>query len=322
MTAAAAAATLKQTRMTILLSVNAAAILIAGVLIASAIWGGDIEFRVVNERSDEISDSIEEPEMLTSVSDSSTGKTISAADGTVYQVAANGWISSDPVGSSELWNETSLTIYQTADIDICVGGNLSNLGSMYWQSSNRDIISGFYSTARTWLGYSSDVCRYPIIKGTGTTTITAGTYDGERHDSITVTVVEVPVEQWKREVLSLVNEERVKNGLKELSWGTTCEAGASIRARELMASYSHTRPDGSSWETVCPIPEDTGGNSGENLMAGNAAVSPATTVQAWMNSPDHRANILNPAFTKLAVGFIFDPDTQYKTYWSQFFSTY
>ena len=192
---------------------------------------------------------------------------------------------------------------------------------MYWQSSNQSVISGFYSSARTWLGYSSDTCRYPIIAGTGTTTITAGTYDGRRHDSITVTVIEVPAEQWKREVLTLVNEEREKNGLQPLEWGVTCEAAAAVRARELMTSYAHTRPDGSSWETACPLPE-SGGSSGENLMAGNAAVSPATVVSAWMNSPDHRVNILSPNFTKLSVGFIFDPGTKYKTYWSQFFSTY
>ncbi len=317
----AAAATLRQTRITILLSVNAAAIIIAGILIASAISGGGREFRAVSERSDEIEGSLEELELLKSVSDTTTGKTIATADGAVYQVAANGWVSSNPVPSNELWNETSITIYQSADIDICVGGNLSGLGSMYWQSSNQDVIAGFYSTARTWLGYSSDICRYPVIKGTGTTTITAGTYDGRRHDSITVTVVEVPTEQWKREVLDLVNKERTKNGLDTLEWGTTCEAAAEIRARELMTHYSHVRPDGSSWETACPLPE-TGGSSGENLIAGNAAVSPASAVNAWMNSPDHRANILSPNFTKLSVGFVFDPDTQYKTYWSQFFSTY
>ena len=317
----AAAATLKQTRITILLSVNAAAILIAGILIASAIWGGKLEFRAIDERTDEIKESPEETELLQSVSNSSEGKTIASADGATYQVAANGWISSDPVRSGELWNESSITIYETADIDICVGGNLSELGSMYWQSSNQDVISGFYSTARTWLGYSSDICRYPIIKNPGTTTITAGTYDGSRHDSITVNVVSVPVEQWKREVLSLVNKEREKNGLSALGWGTTCETAAAIRARELMSSYSHTRPDGSSWETACPIPE-TGGWSGENLMAGNAAVSPETVVSAWMNSPDHRANILNENFTNLSVGFVFDPEAKYKTYWSEFFSTY
>ena len=176
---AAAAATLKQTRITILLSVNAAAILVAGVLIAPAIWGGNNEFKAVNERSDVVDETPEETELLQSVSDSSDGKTIVSASGETYKVAENGWISSDPVKNNELWNEESVTIYQTADIDLCVGGNLSDLGSMYWQSSNQNVISGFYSTARTWLDYSTETCRYPIINGTGTTTITAGTYDGK-----------------------------------------------------------------------------------------------------------------------------------------------
>ena len=59
------AAGLKQTRMTILLSVNAAAILIAGVLIAGAIWlNGGMDFKVVGEHSDEVSDSIETTELI------------------------------------------------------------------------------------------------------------------------------------------------------------------------------------------------------------------------------------------------------------------
>ena len=299
---------LKQTRMTILLSLNAVAILVAGILIASAISGKGLEFSAVAERTDEIDEELEEAEIIAPAIDS-------------REKPVRGWVSSDAVRSGELWNENAITIYQSANIDICVGGGLSDLGKMYWQSSNRDVVSGFYSTARTWLGYSTDTCRYPIIRSTGTTKITAGTYDGARRDSITVTVVEVPTEQWKREVLDLVNEERKKVGMTELSWGTTCEAAASVRARELMTSYSHIRPDGTSWETACPIPEE-GGWSGENLMAGNGAVNPETVVEAWMNSPEHKKNILNNNFTKLSVGFVFDQDSQYKTYWSQFFSTY
>ena len=309
-------AMLKQTRWTILLSLNAAAVLVAGILIASAISGNGFEFRVVAERSDEIDGDLEETDILPPATDSQVEKKLNS-DG----VQVRGWISDAAVRSGELWNEEDLTIYQTADIDICVGGGLTNLGKMYWQSSNQDVISGFYSTARTWLGYSTETCRYPIIKSTGTTTVTVGTYDGSRRDSIIVTVVEVPAEDWKREVLDLVNKERRKEGLEQLSWGTTCEAAASLRAKELMISYSHTRPDGGSWKTVCPIPE-SGGNAGENLMAGNAAPDPETVVEAWMNSPDHKSNILSKDFTKLSVGFVFDPDSQFKTYWSQFFSSY
>ena len=55
-----AAAMLRQTRMTILLSLNAVAILIAGILIASAIGlNGNGGFKVVDEKSDEVSGQIE-----------------------------------------------------------------------------------------------------------------------------------------------------------------------------------------------------------------------------------------------------------------------
>lgn len=327
---------LRQTKMTILLSLNAVAILIVGVMIFSAInLNGGIEFQVVAERNDVVNGHLEELGLIDPVNDELDAPVVSVGGNTVTlptnnsgsasssntSTSTGSGISGGSVPSGELWSEDSITIYQTANFDICVGGGLSGLGDMYWQSSNPLVIAGFYNTARTWLGYSAETCRYPSIVGTGTTTITAGTYDGKRHDKLTVTVIAPPVEQWKRDVLTLVNKERAKQGLSALSWGTTCEGAANTRAKELMQSYSHTRPDGSSWSTACPIPQ-TGGMSGENLNAGNAAVSPETVVASWMNSPEHRANILNKDFKYLSVGFVFDPNSQYKTYWSQIFSTY
>ena len=311
-----------KSRMTILLSLNAAAILIAGVLITSAIWlNGGITFRAVDERSDIVSDATGEMELLESVSDSEAEVDVAVIGNDDYVSTTSHEFDNSDVPSGKLWNEKAITIYATPDTDICVGGGLSDLGEMYWQTSDANVIAGFYDSARTWLGYSNDTCRYPVISGTGTTTITAGTYDGRRKDSITVTVIEPPAEQWKHEVLTLVNKVRIKNNLSQLAWGDTCDYAADIRANEAMTLYAHTRPDGSSWSTVCPAP-DSGGISGENLAIGNAAVSPATVVALWMGSESHRANILNPDYTKLSVGFIFDLDSTYKTYWSQFFSTY
>lgn len=337
-----AAKMMHQTKMMILLSLNAVVILIVGVMIFSAInLNGGIEFKVVSAQSDIINEGLNELELLapgfeelaqpvvdapgsSSNIGGSTGSG-SGSSGNSYvtgsSTASSGGIKGTSVPRGELWEETAITIYQTADFDICVGGGLSGLGDMYWQTSNPSVIKGFVNSARTWLGYSAETCRYPVIVGTGTTTITAGTYDGQRYDKITVTVIAPPVEQWKRDVLALVNQERAKNGLSALAWGTTCEGAANTRAREIMSQYSHTRPDGSSWSTTCPVPT-TGGKSGENLAAGNAAVSPATVVASWMNSPDHRKNILDPDFKHLSVGFVFDPNSTYKTYWSQYFTTY
>lgn len=326
---------LRQTRVTILLSLNAVVILIVGIMIFSAInLNGGIELKVVSERSDTVAESLEElglispgvvvrdaPIVTSNGSGGSQSGGVAVGDGGGTVVNGGHGISNAPVPSGQLWNETAITMYQTADFDLCVGGGLSGLGEMYWQTSNPGVIKGFYNAARTWLGYNSETCRYPLIVGTGTTTITAGTYDGSRSDKITVTVIAPPVEQWKRDVLALVNQERAKNGLGALAWGTTCENAATVRAREIMTSYSHTRPDGSAFDTACSVPA-TGGKAGENLNAGNAAVSPETVVASWMASPDHRANILDPDFKYVAVGFIFDPNSSYKTYWSQYFSTY
>ena len=317
------AAGLKQTRMTILLSLNAAAILIAGVLIAGAIWlNGGMDFQVVGEHTDEVSDSIQATELIGAESNTSAELT-EAQKAYITSVHTVTGVDSSPVPSGELWGEDAITMYETADFDLCVGGGLSGLGDMYWQTSNTDVISGFYSSARTWLGYSSDTCRFPLIAGRGTTTITAGTYDGSRRDSIKVTVIEAPKTRWEYEVLSLVNQERVRNGLEKLSWGDSCSEAAETRASELVSLYAHTRPDGSSWDTACVAPDSNARYvEGENLVVGSSAVSPETTVAAWMNSETHRENILNPEFTKLAVGFHFDPSTQYKTHWSQYFSNF
>lgn len=318
-----AAAGLKQTRMTILLSLNAAAILIAGVLIAGAIWlNGGMDFKVVGEHSDEVSEAIEEPELIDAESNSEATLTEAQKEYVTSVHTING-VDSSPVSDGELWGEDTITMYETADYDICVGGGLSGLGEMYWQTSNPEVISGFYSGARTWLGYSSDTCRFPLVVGTGTTTITAGTYDGSRRDSINVTVVPSPKLRWQYEVLSLVNQERVRNGLEKLSWGESCAEAADTRARELVDLYSHTRPDGTSWDTACEAPDKaTKYVEGENLVVGSSAVSPETTVAAWMNSEAHRANILNPDFTRLSVGYYFDSSSQYKTHWSQYFANF
>lgn len=338
-----AAKMMHQTKMMILLSLNAIVILIVGIMIFSAInLNGGIEFKVVSAQSDFVSGTLDQLELLAPGFEELAEPTVVVVPGgggswggggasstggssdsyvTGSSTASSGGIKGKNVPRGELWEETAITIYQTADFDICVGGGLSGLGDMYWQTSNTAVIAGFINSARTWLGYSAETCRYPVIVGTGTTTITAGTYDGQRYDKITVTVIAPPVEQWKRDVLALVNQERAKNGLAALAWGTTCEAAANTRARELITSYSHTRPDGTSWSTTCPVPS-TGGKSGENLAAGNSVVSPETVLASWMNSPEHRKNILDPDFKYLAVGFVFDPSSPHKTYWSQYFTTY
>jgi len=52
--------------------------------------------------------------------------------------------------------------------------------------------------------------------------------------------------------------------------------------------------------------------AGENIAKGQP--TPEAVVKAWMNSPGHRANILNPAFTQIGVGYVGGAH-----YWTQMF---
>lgn len=120
---------------------------------------------------------------------------------------------------------------------------------------------------------------------------------------------------YKAEVLRLVNEERAKVGLKALREGQTYRAYADTRAKETVQLFSHTRPNGSScFSGMCSFLA-----AGENIAAGQT--SPAIVMKSWMESPGHKANILNPNFEELSVGIYYDAGSEMGWYWSQIFYT-
>ena len=89
--------------------------------------------------------------------------------------------------------------------------------------------------------------------------------------------------EW--EVLKLTNLVRWEEArLDPLTTYATLQEAAGIRAEELTESFSHTRPDGSSWSSAG---ESLGLDMlfNENIAAGYG--SPAAVVNGWRNSPGH-----------------------------------
>jgi len=297
----------------IILSLNAVAVIVAGLIIANAVSPGfGFDLRVVDEYSDDIT--VDHFAFETTEVEGSTYEAKTSPYAVRYSVGGN-------LPAGMLWADANMQIFQSADYDICAESSARVNGQMYWQTSNKSVIEGFYDVSREYLGFPPETCRFPKVVGTGATTITAGTYNGEFRDSITVTVEPIPLDEWKSKVLRLVNQERAKEGLTSLVWGAVCSDAAELRAVEISKRYEHVRPDGRDWSTACPVPS-SGGASGENIHAGNSAVSPETVVHDWMNSPLHKANILDSRFTKLAVGLYFDANSKYGIHWAQIFSTY
>ena len=120
----------------------------------------------------------------------------------------------------------------------------------------------------------------------------------------------------RKEMLELLNEERRKEGAAPLVLDSRlCEA-AQLRAEEMPESYSHTRPNGSSCFTVLAELGISAKTMGENIAARQPTV--AAVVEAWMNSPGHRANILNEDFQAIGIG-VCPTDAAGKYYWTQMF---
>ena len=117
-------------------------------------------------------------------------------------------------------------------------------------------------------------------------------------------------------VLDLVNENRASYGLAPLTLASDLCDDADIRAEEIVSLFSHTRPDGSSCFTVI---DGSYRRVAENIAAGLA--TPEETVDQWMNSPGHRANILAPELRELGVGYCYEDGSAYGHYWVQLFRT-
>ncbi len=110
------------------------------------------------------------------------------------------------------------------------------------------------------------------------------------------------------DILSLCNEEREKLGLGALTLDESLCQSALIRANEICTegNFSHVRPDGSGCFTVI-----TGEYSfeGENLATGESNAE--EIVSAWMASPDHKANIIKPDFTRAGIAIVKSGDKYY-----------
>ncbi len=120
------------------------------------------------------------------------------------------------------------------------------------------------------------------------------------------------------EVVELINEIRAENGLSELTVYVELQQVADLRASEITEVFSHNRPDGTTCDTAYTLFGISTSACAENIAAGYSTAQ--SVVEGWMNSENHRANILNSKYTHIAVGLVYDASSEYKYYWVQEFS--
>ncbi|WP_034672134.1 SH3 domain-containing protein [Ectobacillus panaciterrae] len=119
---------------------------------------------------------------------------------------------------------------------------------------------------------------------------------------------------YELKVVELTNAERTKAGLPTLQIDMNLSKVARMKSEDMLKNnyFSHTSPTYGSPFDMMRSNGITYRSAGENIAMGQR--TPEEVVNAWMNSPGHRANILNNSFTHIGVGYIAD-----KNIWTQQF---
>jgi uncharacterized protein YkwD len=102
---------------------------------------------------------------------------------------------------------------------------------------------------------------------------------------------------YARRLLLETNAARIAEGLPRLDRSRCAEREARRRAGELRGQELEHRPLVDVAKRCAP-----GGRAAENLV--DSAESAADVVQAWMASPGHRNNIVDPALTAVGIGCV------------------
>ncbi|MCA9380705.1 hypothetical protein KC678_00380, partial [Candidatus Dojkabacteria bacterium] len=107
------------------------------------------------------------------------------------------------------------------------------------------------------------------------------------------------------ELLTAHNEQRIKAGLEPLTLSTTLSRSASDKAEVMLDlnCWSHyCPPDTEPWEYFKAVGYNYQ-HAGENLAEGFSTID--SVMAAWLNSPTHKENILNPNFDEIGFGFAY-----------------
>jgi uncharacterized protein YkwD len=120
---------------------------------------------------------------------------------------------------------------------------------------------------------------------------------------------EISVNDYATSLRCVVNDRRRESGRGRLAPQRNLKRAASRHASEMVVGryFAHTSPDGVTFVDRLAqanfIPRAAGWRAGENLAAGRGTLgTPTAIVRGWMNSKEHRRNLLDPGYTMVGIG--------------------
>lgn len=131
------------------------------------------------------------------------------------------------------------------------------------------------------------------------------------------------LKRFVNQVFTLTNKFRREHGLAALKLNSKLSTAAQTHSQNMALQdfFSHTGADGSTISNRIAAAGYRWSAVAENIAAGYT--TPTAVVQGWINSPGHRANLLNGNLKEIGVGYYFlanDTGTQnWNHYWTQNF---
>jgi uncharacterized protein YkwD len=170
------------------------------------------------------------------------------------------------------------------------------------QTTQKSEVANRLSTQVEWV----DEKLSPVIDGAVEQTINKLTIHPESNEVVKLSFKDAnPAvrEDLESKMLGLVNEERVKQGLQPLSPDPELTEVARAHSRDMFARgyFAHLTPEGKTPFDRMRESHVSFTTAGENLAL---AHSLSIAHHGLMNSPGHRANILNPAYGRVGIGIL------------------
>jgi uncharacterized protein YkwD len=122
------------------------------------------------------------------------------------------------------------------------------------------------------------------------------------------------------EIVALINHERISRGLAALAVEPRLMKAAQAHSQDMAQHnfFDHLGSNGSTPGDRITRAEYPWGFFAENLGCGYAAAE--AVVQAWLDSPGHRANMLAPEAEHVGIGLASAPEADCAPYWTGLFA--
>lgn len=220
---------------------------------------------------------------------------------------------------------SSMTVGQTKQFNVTVNGAAPTPGQLVWTTSNSAVVTVTQTGFATANGAGSATIRAALASNRAAfidfpVTVTATTS--------TPPVTTPPNTAFAQRVLELTNAARAQArtcgttsyaATTPLAYNAQLEGAAQGHASDMATKnyFSHTSQDGRTFSQRITAAGYAWRTIGENIAAGQS--TPESVVSGWLQSPGHCANIMNPAFKELGVGYTYSASSTYRHYWVQDF---